>query len=197
MSDIKQEQKGLTRRDFLKEAAVGATVLGAGALAACAPTPTPAPTSAPASEPVPAPASSAAPTTVIDSFCHVIPPNYADALRAQLPKDSFFQSIFQQFQALYVLDTRFKDTGTAIRGYMQVVSCVGAPLEEIADPQRAAELARLANDGLADLVKKYPDRFMAALGYLPMNNMDAALQGTDRQQQFAKGGGQSQKTTRT
>jgi aminocarboxymuconate-semialdehyde decarboxylase len=101
-------------------------------------------------------------------------------LRAQLPKDSFFQSIFQQFLPLYVLDTRFKDTGTGIRGYMQVVSCVGAPLEEIADPPRAAELARLANDGLAELVKKYPDRFMAALGYLPMNNMDAALKETDR-----------------
>jgi len=69
------------------------------------------------------------------------------------PKDSFFQSIFQQFMPLYVLDTRFKDTVTDIRGYKQVVSCVGAPLEEIADPPRAAELAIMANDGLAELVK--------------------------------------------
>ncbi len=185
MSEIDQGQKGLTRRDFLKGAAVGAAVVGAGAIAACTPTPTPRPipTTAPtaaSAEPNIAPALSPAPASVIDVFSHVIPPAYADALRAQLPKDSFFQSIFQQFRPLYILDERFRDAAIDIRGYKQVISCVGAPLEEIADPPRAAELAVMANDGLAELVKKYPDRFIAALGYLPMNNMDAALKETDR-----------------
>jgi predicted TIM-barrel fold metal-dependent hydrolase len=149
--------------------------------AAPSPAPAPKPATAPAaSSPVTAPVLSAAPASAIDAFAHVMPPTYAVALRAQLPIDSFFQSIFAQFLPLYVLDTRFKDTSTDIKGYKQVISCVGAPLEEIADPTKAAELARLANDGLAELVKKYPDRFIAALGYLPMNNMAAALIETDR-----------------
>ncbi len=175
--DNNNQNLRMSRRIFLK---ASAAAVGASAIAACTSTLTPTPAPAPASGPVPAPSLSAAPASVIDAFSHVIPPKYVEAFRAQLPKASFFQSIFQQFPPLYNMDARFKDTGIDIQGYKQVVSCVGAPLEEIADPQKAAELAYLANDGLAELVKKQPDRFIAALGYLPMNNMDAALKETDR-----------------
>jgi predicted TIM-barrel fold metal-dependent hydrolase len=34
-------------------------------------------------------------------------------------------------------------------------------------------------DEMAELVSKYPDRFVAAIAYLPMNNMDAALKEAD------------------
>jgi aminocarboxymuconate-semialdehyde decarboxylase len=42
------------------------------------------------------------------------------------------------------------------------------------------ELARIANDGLAELVTKYPDRFIGAAACLPMNDIDAALIEADR-----------------
>ena len=54
------------------------------------------------------------------------------------------------------------------------------PLEDFAGPERAAELARLANDEMAELVAKYPDRFVAAIALLPMNDVEAALNETDR-----------------
>ena len=53
-------------------------------------------------------------------------------------------------------------------------------VEEIAAPRTAVDLARLANDEMAELVLKYPDRFVAGVACLPMNDMDAALQETDR-----------------
>jgi len=37
------------------------------------------------------------------------------------------------------------------------------------------ELTKAANDEMAELVDKYPDRFVAAIASLPMNDMDAAL----------------------
>jgi predicted TIM-barrel fold metal-dependent hydrolase len=41
-------------------------------------------------------------------------------------------------------------------------------------------MARMANDELAELVIKYPDRFAAGVATLPMNDMDAALREADR-----------------
>ena len=145
-------------------------------LSGCAaPAPAPAPTPAPA--PAPAPALSAAPASVIDVFCHIMPPKYMEALKAQFPKDYFFNVMFDIFPLLYDVDARLKDTD--IPGYKQVISVVHPP-EAVADPQKAAELAKLANDGMAELVKQYPDRFIGALGCLPMNNMEAALKEADR-----------------
>jgi hypothetical protein len=43
---------------------------------------------------------------------------------------------------------------------------------------KAQDLVKLANDEMAELVAKYPDRFVAAIAYLPMNNVDAALRET-------------------
>jgi uncharacterized protein len=54
------------------------------------------------------------------------------------------------------------------------------PVEHVAGPKKAAELARLADDEMAELLVKYPDRFTGALATLAMNNMDEALKETDR-----------------
>ncbi len=59
---------------------------------------------------------------------------------------------------------------------MQVLTLVGPPVENITDRQKALDLARLANDEMAELVLKYSDRFAAAVACLPMNNVDAALE---------------------
>src|SRR5437899_11459658 len=47
-------------------------------------------------------------------------------------------------------------------------------------PDRTPALARLANDGLADLCRRYPDRFPTFVASLPMNNIEAAIQEADR-----------------
>jgi len=54
------------------------------------------------------------------------------------------------------------------------------PVEHVAGPAKAAELAIIANDEMAELVIKYRDRFCGALATLAMTNMDAALKETDR-----------------
>ncbi|MDP2932348.1 MAG: amidohydrolase family protein, partial [Chloroflexota bacterium] len=65
-------------------------------------------------------------------------------------------------------------------GLMHVLTIAGPPLEDITTPQKAVDLAKIANDEMAELMFQYPDRFAAAIAWLPMNNMDEALKETDR-----------------
>jgi aminocarboxymuconate-semialdehyde decarboxylase len=65
-------------------------------------------------------------------------------------------------------------------GLQQVLSLANPPLELIAPPDTTPELARLANDALAELCSRHPDRFPAFIASLPMNNIDASLAEIDR-----------------
>ncbi len=65
-------------------------------------------------------------------------------------------------------------------GLVQVLIPTGQPLEWYASPDDAAYIAKLYNDELAEVVHKYPDKFVAAVACMPMNNLDAALKEIDR-----------------
>jgi len=54
------------------------------------------------------------------------------------------------------------------------------PLEEAGPPKVAAEFARLANDEMAELVTRHPDRFAGFAAALPLNDVDASLAEMDR-----------------
>ncbi|HEX2652487.1 MAG TPA: amidohydrolase family protein, partial [Xanthobacteraceae bacterium] len=64
--------------------------------------------------------------------------------------------------------------------YAQVISLSNPPIELLGPPDQTPDLARHANDGLAELCRKYPDRFPGFIAALPMNNMDATLREIDR-----------------
>jgi aminocarboxymuconate-semialdehyde decarboxylase len=53
-------------------------------------------------------------------------------------------------------------------------------LEVLGGPEICAELAVVANDGMAEYVAKYPDRFPGFIASLPMNNPDAVVAETER-----------------
>ena len=52
--------------------------------------------------------------------------------------------------------------------------------ELVGGPELSPELARLANDGMAEMVAKWPKKFPAFVASLPMNNVPAALEEMDR-----------------
>ena len=56
---------------------------------------------------------------------------------------------------------------------LQDLSVAHPPLEKFVTQGEAPELSRIANDELAELVNKYPDKFIAAVACLPMNNSEA------------------------
>jgi aminocarboxymuconate-semialdehyde decarboxylase len=64
--------------------------------------------------------------------------------------------------------------------YSQVISLAHPEIEAVAGPEDSPEIARVANDAMAELVVKYPDRFPAAVASLPLNNIEASLNEIDR-----------------
>ncbi len=117
-------------------------------------------------------------TLKIDGYAHISPPRYTEALRNEFP--GFYGQILGITPPLFDMEARFR-VMDAFAPIAQVLT-VGPvpPLEHFADPKRAVELARLANDEMAELVAKYPDRFVAAIALLPMNDVEAALDEADR-----------------
>jgi len=114
----------------------------------------------------------------IDIFPHILPKKYNEELLKK-SRPCYNLEANRLAPALVDLDLRFK-TMDKFEGLKQVLT-LGAPPIEFAVPQKdAVELARMANDGMAELVNKYPDRFVAAVASLPMSDVDASLREADR-----------------
>ena len=119
---------------------------------------------------------------MIDIFTHILPPKYQEALEKLGAIGRVYSSRVGGLQlsnpALLNVNFRFKamDEHPDI---MQVLTMVGPPLETIAKPEDTVDLARIANDEMAELAIRHPDKFIA-VATLPMNNMDATLKEVDR-----------------
>ena len=117
----------------------------------------------------------------IDVFCHFFPARFL-AERNRRAGSSFGTQYAKYFEAnpgLSSLDIRFR-TLDQFPDVRQLLTIAGPNIESITSPPDTVELAGMANDGLAELVAKYPDRFIGAAACLPMNDVDAALGETDR-----------------
>ena len=114
----------------------------------------------------------------IDIFPHILPLKYKEAFQ-RVNRSEIFSKMHNIIPTLYDLDYRFRimDEYDDLR---QVLTLSLPPVETSADPKQAADLSRIANDEMAELVVKYPDRFVSAVACLPMNDMNAALNEVDR-----------------
>lgn len=72
------------------------------------------------------------------------------------------------------LDVRFR-VMDLFEGYQQILSIASPPIETMAGPELAVKLAQIANNGMAELVDRYPQRFPGFIAALPMNDPPAAL----------------------
>src|SRR5580704_8088085 len=118
---------------------------------------------------------------IIDVFSHVLPPRYLSErnTRAGPRLSNQYGKYFHANPGLTDLDVRFR----AMDKYPEVVQLLtiaGPNVESVVDPADAVVCAQIANDELADLVAKYPDRFAGAAACLPMSDIDAALKEADR-----------------
>jgi predicted TIM-barrel fold metal-dependent hydrolase len=75
---------------------------------------------------------------------------------------------------LYDLDERFR-VMDRFPDYVQVLSAGMPPIEALAGPEDSPELARICNDGMAELCDRHPDRFPTFIASLPLNNPDASV----------------------
>ena len=115
----------------------------------------------------------------IDAFNHVLPDRFLKALPGGSRYVPSKPGSEGDRLALHDLDTRFRIMDR-FDGYVQIICMAEPPVEDVGDGSTASELAKIANDSMAEMVAKYPDRFIAAAACLPMNDMDAALTELDR-----------------
>ncbi len=114
-----------------------------------------------------------------DVFNHILPQRfYAEFLKiAPGLKDMGKRS--RNIPVMSDLDARFRMMDE-FGEYCQILSLASPPIESFAGPEQSPDLARMANDGMAELVQRYPDRFPGFAAALPMNNPDASIRELER-----------------
>jgi uncharacterized protein len=116
----------------------------------------------------------------IDSFCHVLPKAYAERFRAidDSPALRNLQKRHSGIPALTDMDVRFR-LMDEFEDYKQIINVTAPPFEDLGDPARCAEMARIANDGLAEMVQDHPDRFEGFCAAVSLDDVDRALEEVD------------------
>ncbi len=115
----------------------------------------------------------------IDIFNHIFPKFFFDKMLEVNPNLTDIGKRVRKIPVLVDLDARFR-VMDQFDDYAQVICLAAPPIELIAGPDLAPDLARISNDGMAEYVTKYSDRFPGFIASLPMNNPEAALAEIDR-----------------
>ena len=110
----------------------------------------------------------------LDIFNHIFPKKFYDRMLEVSPKGKDMQKRVREIPCIVDLDERFRIMDQ-FGDYAQVICLPSPPIEVFGPPPLSTELARLANDGLAELVKKHPKRFPGFVASLPMNDPEGLL----------------------
>jgi predicted TIM-barrel fold metal-dependent hydrolase len=117
----------------------------------------------------------------VDAFAHVLPPRYLERLEKHLELAISADQLRYYREGVFRFDPSISDLDARWRAmdrfgdYRQVLVLAVPPLEEVGPPEVAADFARMANDEMASLVARHPDRFAGFAASLPLNDVDASL----------------------
>jgi len=115
----------------------------------------------------------------IDVFTHVMLPKYKNAFYKYSDRFETERKFMERRITLTDHDERIRILNK-FEDLVQVLSVNLPPLEEVVQPKEAAELARIANDEMAEWVSKYPKKYITAIANLPLNNIDASMKEAER-----------------
>jgi predicted TIM-barrel fold metal-dependent hydrolase len=110
----------------------------------------------------------------IDIFNHVFPKSFFDRYIVSGAAGKEIGKRMANATIGFDLDQRFRILDE-FQDVQQVITLGQPPIEALGGPKESPAIAREANDGLAELVAKHPDRFIAFAASLPLNNADASL----------------------
>jgi uncharacterized protein len=116
---------------------------------------------------------------VIDLYTHLAPRSFLDRMVVLAPKLGNIVTRLLAVKPLSDLDARFRDMDS-VPDYRQLISLPNPSLEELGPADTGGELARIANDEMADLCRKYPDRFVGFAAAVHLGDVDAAIREAER-----------------
>jgi predicted TIM-barrel fold metal-dependent hydrolase len=114
----------------------------------------------------------------LDCYTHIFPVSFFERMEEVVENKAPIKR-WLNIPMLYDVDARLKIMDT-FGEYQQILTLSAPPIEAMSGPEITPGLARLANDGMYDLVQKYPDRFPAFIASLPMNNPEESVKELDR-----------------
>jgi len=115
----------------------------------------------------------------IDAYNHFFPKRYYDALLETPAGTKDLGKRVRGIPALSNLDERRRVVGM-FEDYAQLLSLGLPAVERLWGPDKAPEMARIGNDGLAEIVARHPDQFVGYSALLPMNVPEAAVREAER-----------------
>ena len=115
----------------------------------------------------------------IDIFNHIFPKSFFDKMVSIAPNAKDINKRVRNIPCIVDLDERFRIMDR-FKDYVQIICLPNPPIETLGSPPISTDLAKLANDGMAELVRKYPDRFPGFIASLPMNDPEGLLKEAKR-----------------
>lgn len=115
----------------------------------------------------------------IDLFNHFFPKRFWEEFLTFSSGLKDMGKRVRSIPGIYDLDTRFR-TMDEFGEYTQLLSLGSPPVEGLFNAGKAAEMARIGNDGLAELVQKYPQRFIGFISSLAMTSPEEAVKEVTR-----------------
>ncbi|MFC2049570.1 amidohydrolase family protein [Chloroflexota bacterium] len=117
----------------------------------------------------------------VDIYTHICPKPFIDYFDKHIMSVSKLRGLDRSavVRPLWDINKRLEIMDN-YEDYVQVLVPTQPAAETFCTPQQAPEAARIYNDSMAEIVSKNPDRFIGAVAYLPLNNIDATLREIDR-----------------
>ncbi|MPY90301.1 MAG: amidohydrolase family protein [Luteitalea sp.] len=116
----------------------------------------------------------------VDIFNHIFPKPFFERLQ-QVTVNKGAIKRWLHIPFLHDLDVRFRMIEEFGDAYRQVLSLSAPPIESInPDRQITLDLATLANDSMADLVRRYPERFPGFIASLPLSHQGESVAELER-----------------
>src|SRR3954447_16737747 len=111
----------------------------------------------------------------LDIFPHIFPREFFERMKGIAEKNPALGAQLKRWlhiPVLWDLDKRIKRM-KRFPDYKHILTLALPAIKILGTPAEPRELARLANDGMAEIVHNNPDLFPAFAASLPMNNVAA------------------------
>jgi len=116
---------------------------------------------------------------LIDIYTHIYPDRFFEEMTRVSPQLENLGKRLRSVTKLFDLDERFREMD-ALGDYRQVISLPNPPIEDLAKGDVGLKLARIANDSMAELCARHPDRFPTFAAALSLTDVDGSLTEAER-----------------
>ncbi|MEA2870775.1 MAG: hypothetical protein QOH67_751 [Hyphomicrobiales bacterium] len=116
---------------------------------------------------------------ILDIYTHILPDAFFREMSRVSPRLENIGARLRGVKKLFDLDLRFAEMDE-IGDYRQIISLPNPPLEEIVGGETAQQLARVANDAMAELVAQHPKRFPAFVAAVSLDDVNLGLREAER-----------------